>query len=61
MEQTKQNKIFVRKIKKDNSSMNLNLPHWVKHNLNYSVDDVVCITVNDDQSLTIRKLNLQAH
>ncbi|MDX1373121.1 MAG: hypothetical protein R3321_11655 [Nitrososphaeraceae archaeon] len=51
----------MRKIKKDNSSMNLNLPHWIKHNLNYSVDDVVCITVNDDQSLTIRKLNLQVH
>jgi antitoxin component of MazEF toxin-antitoxin module len=59
MEQTKQNKIFVRKIKKDNSSMNLNLPNWIVRNLNYNLDDVVTITINNDQSLTVRKIDLQ--
>lgn len=58
MEQTIQNKIFVRKIKKDNTSKNLNLPHWIVRNLNYRVDDVVSITINNDQSLTIRKLQI---
>ena len=58
MEQTIQNKIFVSKIKKDNTSKNLNLHRWIVRNLNYRVDDVVSITINNDQSLTIRKLQI---
>ena len=52
--------IFVRKISRVSKCPHINLPHSIVQKLGYSFDEYVTIKVNADQTLTLKKLDINS-
>jgi hypothetical protein len=50
--------IYIRKIYKDNSTLKISIPSKFKLH-GYNVKDFVRMELNSDDSITIKKLNLE--